>query len=144
MTDLILTQKQLQEILEYDSATGIFLWQKNGYKKRISRVAGCAIPTGYIVIGINKKTWMAHRLAWIYVNGDIPSSKFIDHINRDRSDNRIDNLRLVDPSENSQNQSIRRQTFEPRNRDRHYIAAKEKIELAKKNQSIGKTPTNSF
>ena len=144
MTDVILTQTQLQEILEYDPTTGIFLWRENGHKKRVSRVAGGAIPTGYIVIGINKKTWMAHRLAWIYVNGNIPSDRFIDHINRDRSDNRIVNLRLVDPSENSKNTSKRRQAFEPRNRVRHYIAAKEKIELAKKNQSIGKTPTNSF
>jgi hypothetical protein len=144
MTDLILTQKQLQEILEYDPISGVFLWRKSGHKKRVSKVAGGAIPSGYIVIGINKKTWMAHRLAWIYVNGDIPLDRFIDHINRDRSDNRINNLRLVNHSENSQNQSKRRQTFEPRNRIRHYIAAKEKIELAKKNQSIGKTPTNSF
>jgi hypothetical protein len=136
MTDAILTQTQVQHLLEYDPDTGIFLWRKNGQKKRVSRVAGGAIPAGYIVIGINKKTWMAHRLAWIYANGDIPPDRFIDHINRDRSDNRLSNLRLVDALESTHNRNASRKNSEPRNRIRHFLAAVEKIENAKKQQKL--------
>lgn len=51
---------------------------------------------------------MVHRIIWEMTNGDIPDGLFIDHINGDRSDNRIDNLRLVTKLGNSMNSSIRK------------------------------------
>lgn len=45
----------------------------------------------------------AHRLVWVMHNGDIPDGMMVDHINLDKSDNRIENLRLVNKSGNAQN-----------------------------------------
>jgi len=57
---------------------------------------------GYISISINRNRYLAHRLAWLYENGDWPKQD-IDHINGNRSDNRIENLRDVSHQVNCQN-----------------------------------------
>ena len=53
------------------------------------------------------KLYLAHRLAWLYVHGSFPEHH-IDHINRDRADNRISNIREATPAENRQNASLQR------------------------------------
>ena len=58
--------------------------------------------TGYIVIGYDGKIYMAHKLAWFYVYGYFPETE-IDHINKIRDDNRIENLREVSHSCNLKN-----------------------------------------
>lgn len=57
---------------------------------------------GYVVMTINKKTYRAHRLVWLYVHGSWPE-RDIDHINRIKHDNRPTNLRLATKSQNRQN-----------------------------------------
>lgn len=98
----VITQEFLKSLFHYDSSTGVF--------KRLSR-CGNKIPAlsiagtlnhGYIRIRINGHKYAAHRLAWLYVNGHFPDCE-IDHINRNPSDNRIDNLRLASHSENIRN-----------------------------------------
>ena len=91
-----ITQKQLQEILHYDKDTGIFTWIKR------NKVAGTVQQTGYITIGINRKVYYSHRLAWLYVNGMFPKNH-IDHINHTRNDNSLCNLRVVSRIENQRN-----------------------------------------
>jgi hypothetical protein len=54
---------------------------------------------------IGRKNYSAHRLAWLYVYGEWPSDQ-IDHINRNRSDNRIANLRIATPTQNQANRSV--------------------------------------
>ena len=95
-----MTQKELKKNLEYNKYTGIFIWKS----KRTGKEAGCNTKT-YIYICINGKLFMAHRLAWLYVYGEFPKQD-IDHINRDRYDNRIKNLRDVNAKINGQNRSI--------------------------------------
>lgn len=103
----MLTQAELKKHFSYDKKKGIFirLLQKNQFK--VGEIAGSIHHTNYIYIGINNKIYAAHRLAWLYEYGEFPK-KFIDHINNNRSDNRIENLRLATKSENNRNASLRK------------------------------------
>jgi hypothetical protein len=62
---------------------------------------------GYIIVWDGAVRHRAHRLIWEMFFGEIPDGLEIDHINRNRSDNRIENLRLVNRSENNLNTGIR-------------------------------------
>ena len=98
-------QTILKELLDYDKNTGIFTWLKTrSPRAKAGDVAGNLRPDGYIRIGVKGSLYMAHRLAWLYVYGEWPS-KEIDHINRVKSDNRIDNLKNCSSRENSLNRS---------------------------------------
>lgn len=103
MAKNILTVELLREMLSYSPETGLFtrvLPTNNG--KGMGR-AGYLNPIGYIQIGCIGKRFLAHRLAWLYVHGVMPSGD-IDHINGIRDDNRIENLRDVPHSVNIENQ----------------------------------------
>ena len=94
----------VKEILKYCPETGLFTWRIRPTNTiRVGDEAGTAHNRGYKTITINKKKYLAHRLAWLYFYGSLPS-KSIDHINGIRTDNRIKNLRQVTHSENLQNQ----------------------------------------
>ena len=102
-----MTQSELKELLHYDQETGIFTWLKSiNAKYKVGEIAG-HYANGYIVITINKNNYKAHRLAWLYVYGYMPT-KQIDHINRVRDNNKISNLRLVTNQENQFNSSLRK------------------------------------
>ncbi len=62
-----------------------------------------ATPRKIMYIGIDYKIYRAHRLAWLYVHGEMPSGK-IDHKNGNPLDNRIENLRIASARMNAQNQ----------------------------------------
>lgn len=95
----------LREYLSYDPDTGVFTWiKKPSSKTLLGAVAGTLTVYGYLQIGLHKKLYKAHRLAWFYYYGRWPSHN-IDHINGCRTDNRIANLRDVPPAVNNQNQT---------------------------------------
>lgn len=97
-----LTQDLLKSLLTYDPDTGVFTWVRpTSTRLRVGQVAG-RMNGGYISIRICGREYGAHRLAWLYIHGIWPD-KDIDHINRDRSDNRIENLRAATRAENLQN-----------------------------------------
>lgn len=98
----VLTAEMLREAFEYNSLTGIFVRKQTRGTAMAGSQAGCLMKTGYLGIRIGSKLWLAHRLAWLYVNGKWPGHQ-IDHINGVRADNRIANLRDATPSLNSQN-----------------------------------------
>ena len=95
-----LCQLQLKSVLSFNPETGVFIWTINAKAGRPGCAAG-SLRNGYGVIRIHNKMYLAHRLAWLYVHGHMPER--IDHINGDRSDNRIDNLRIADASQNGAN-----------------------------------------
>jgi hypothetical protein len=68
----------------------------------VGSVAGSITKSGYVSIGINGRYYMAHRLAWLFEHGEWPTV-FIDHINGNKADNRLENLRMADYSQNRRN-----------------------------------------
>lgn len=100
--DEMLTQEYLKSILDYNLDTGIFTWKVNkSQRTKAGDVAGWSY-NGYRQIEINNKPYKAHRLAWLYVNGEMPKD-LIDHIDNDRSNNKISNLREATYQTNSEN-----------------------------------------
>lgn len=99
----MLTQQRLKDLLHYCEETGCFTRRVT---KRSGSVAGGLDDKGYIRIRVDGKRYRSHRLAWMYTHGYWPASE-LDHINGDRSDNRIANLREASRSENMRNQRVR-------------------------------------
>ena len=98
----MITAERLRSVLSYDPRTGIFIWKQRKGRIRKGAIAGNRMPIGYVQIMVDNKNYTAHRLAWLYVYGKMPSSQ-VDHKNRIRDDNRIDNLRLATPRQNGAN-----------------------------------------
>jgi len=103
-----ITYERLRELLDYEPATGLFTWKANrGGKAKIGSVAGNVITSGYIQITIDRKMYVAHRLAFLYMKGEWPRKEQVDHINRIKTDNRWCNLREASRLENLMNTGIR-------------------------------------
>ena len=98
-----LTQAELMRLVTYDAETGCFLRAEGKYK---GCSAGCFDHKGYVRIYVSGRTYLAHRLAWLYTYGVWPC-EFIDHINRNPSDNRMVNLRAATRSINVRNSKLR-------------------------------------
>ena len=86
----------LKEFLAYDAASGVITWIKRPTANVfVGAVAGKVSPTGYRQIRFKRKLWYAHRLAWYMHTGVDPIGWTVDHINQNKDDNRIENLRLA-------------------------------------------------
>lgn len=113
----------LRKLVTYEEETGLMRWRNN--HKTISWIkAGDVVgrgskKRGYMCTSINKKQYYQHRLVWLYVYGEWPASS-IDHINGDKSDNRIVNLRLATPSENQHNRKKTKNRDAPVGAYKHY------------------------
>jgi hypothetical protein len=98
-----LTQALAQSAWSYDKDTGLFRWRahKQGHAKA-GQVAGSIGTNGYWYVFLSGRRYCAHRVAWLHVYGSWPEHE-IDHINGDRLDNSIANLRDIPRGINHQN-----------------------------------------
>lgn len=101
-----ITQDALKSLLHYDPDTGLFTYAKARPRVKVGATAGHLHKGhGYIQLKVNGKLYLAHRLAWLYVYGVWPVNQ-LDHINRDRTDNRLINLREATQAQNCQNRPL--------------------------------------
>jgi hypothetical protein len=101
--------EELRELLHYEPDTGLFRWKLNCRGKvKVGSVAGTSNGKGYIAIRVNGEKFVAHRLAWaLYYNQD-PGAIEIDHIDKNKSNNKIINLRLASHKRNGANSGPRK------------------------------------
>lgn len=107
-----ITQNELKELFTYDN--GNLIWNVKRGKAKVGAKAGYKEKDGYIRVRIYSKNYPIHRLIYIYYFGDFDSVLEIDHINRIRDDNRIENLRLTTNQENQFNRNAKGCSFEKR------------------------------
>jgi hypothetical protein len=105
--DESLTAAVLAGYLSYESQTGHLTWLKRLGRGCIGAVAGSKARNGYVRIKLFGRDYSAHRLAWLMHYGAWPEQP-IDHINGDKADNRIANLRLASVAQNAWNMKAKR------------------------------------
>lgn len=91
-------------LIQVESEAGKAFSRRSRYRQR---ALGTVNNGGYVVCTLHRggmrRQVKLHRIVWIAANGAIPKGKVIDHINRNRADNRLCNLRLADAKGNAQN-----------------------------------------
>jgi hypothetical protein len=97
--------ESVRELFAYDASTGAITRRvSTSSNARAGAQAGSLDARGYLIVSIGKVQWKAHRVAWLLHYGEWPVG-WIDHINRDRTDNRIENLRVAEPTISAINRS---------------------------------------
>lgn len=106
----------LSELYYYDATSPTFLrWNKDIFsgryhnQKNVSKgdVAGGIGNSGYYQVRVSGRLTLVHRVIWELLNGEIPDGMFIDHIDQNKLNNDIQNLRLVTKAGNNRNQKLR-------------------------------------
>jgi len=92
----------MAQILRYDADTGALFWLRDRSRRVRKGDRAGWMCNGYNVVRIKGKNYRAHRIAWLLSHGKWPKNQ-IDHINGDRSDNRLINLREATHSQNTCN-----------------------------------------
>lgn len=126
------------KFLRYDN--GNLFWKVSRGKAKAGGDAGRLKSSGYIEIKLFGRSYQAHRVIWEMHHGEIPSNLVVDHINHDRSDNRIENLRVVEQRTNTKNQSMRITNRSGVNGVRWYEARRKfraEIKVDRKSISLG-------
>jgi len=98
-TKTLPSQIELRDLFYYRD--GDLYWREGTVGHRKDAKAGCGDQ--YRSVGIGKNRFLLHRLIWTYHYGEIPMDFVVDHINRDKTDNRIENLRIANIGVNTIN-----------------------------------------
>ena len=90
-------------IFNYDPITGVFTWKEDRPNRRNTKAGSVAgfLHEGYWKLKFQRRSYSAHRVAWVFIYGEL--SECIDHINRNKTDNRLCNLRPASKLQNSWN-----------------------------------------
>jgi hypothetical protein len=106
---------EVKDSFYYDETSPSCLrWAENRYSaknnswlsRKIGDVAGSLNKQGYWRLNLNGKSYLAHRVIWQLSNGEIPEGFVVDHIDKNPSNNRLENLRMVPIAVNSRNSSL--------------------------------------
>ena len=110
-----ITPELMRECIDYNPDTGEIRWKvrplHHFYSPKVGeawnrRLAGkhwiVNKYSGYRTSTISGVCLRGHRVAWLITHGEWPNG-FLDHIDGDKTNNRLDNLRVVDPAESSKN-----------------------------------------
>lgn len=97
-----LTFEEASKLLAYDPECGLLTWKVSRGTVKAGSVAGSPNGKGYLQVALHGKDYLAHRLAWLLHTGSWPS-QHLDHINGQKTDNRMDNLRECSNAQNQQN-----------------------------------------
>ena len=103
----MIEEQRILDALSYDSEWGDFVYKPGVHGKKPGTKAGYISNQGYVRIKLNGKQYQGHRLAWLFYYGEWPDD-VLDHINGNRADNRICNLRLSTVRGNNQNRAVHR------------------------------------
>ena len=136
--------EHLRSLFDYNPETGDITWRVyRNWQAKVGDVAGYVTPSGYRLICIRNGgvvNYLAHRLAWALHYGEDPNPCELDHIDRNKLNNRIENLRKVTRSENVQNRDAYTSTGEKHIHKQHnsyqvtigrkYIGCRKKLEDA--------------
>jgi len=101
----VISQGELRNLIEYDKETGLWRWRNPTGNNKQGWFTGAPTTNGYRQIRIDGKAEYCHILAWYWIYGDWIIG--LDHKNRVKSDNRIDNLRMSSKSTNAVNSKLR-------------------------------------
>ncbi len=99
----MITRYRLKQVLRYHPSTGALYWL---VKRERGKIAGHIGLDGYLRIRINRMSYLSHRLIWFYMYG-YWSDKAIDHIDWNKSNNKLSNLREATRNENQYNSLVR-------------------------------------
>ena len=122
-------QATVKELFDYDPDTGNLLYRYNprGTDKRHGDPAGTSQPTGYLQVMVSRRRYYIHRLVWLWHHGYMPKRPMvIDHIDRDPTNNRIENLREVHTRENTCNTDYSKTRSETGYRGVCYLSDRDK------------------
>lgn len=102
------SQEELKERLDYNPETGELRWKVSlANHVKVGSPAGYAHGRGYLAVSINNAAYKAHRIIWMWWYGEDPGELEVDHKDRVKSNNRINNLRLATSSQQEANKDIR-------------------------------------
>lgn len=105
-----LSLEWLRENMSYDPVTGVFAWSRPGFGRTVGKPIGSRMWSkgkSYLTMKVDGEVYYAHRLAWFYHYGEWPSD-FVDHIDENRANNAISNLRLATAAQNAARRSTTR------------------------------------
>lgn len=97
----MLTQERVRELFDYDPETGDLIRRVNKANQTAGVAAGSVNARGHINVQVDGSLYAAHRIVFLWHHGWLPAE--IDHKNRVKTDNRIDNLRPATSSQNKGN-----------------------------------------